>query len=369
VFQLLVLPFAVLPHSTAWWLWTLVAIGMVALSLHLIQRALWPGLPRGAWLLLVVAFIFFPPLGYQLLYGNVSALLLLLLTPTWLLYRNGRYGGAGLLLGLTCALKPVLAPLAVYFLWQRNWRAVAGSALGFVSTTALGAIPLGPNEISRYYLEVMPTLGQFYAGVGNFSFFGFGAKASMLLSEWNLAEPSRVLSLATSGLSLVLAGASLIVAVRAVRTKPVRGEQADRELAIFVVVALLASPITWPHYLLLLYPPIIVWLRDLVGARPMNLTLMRTLLVALVLASLPPPTDVMILSAGAVGEVTSAAFGAAAVLTVSSLGCAGLTLLLWTGCGFARGRRGSTEVPRELTPAGASIRLANPAFEVPCDRD
>lgn len=346
VFELLVLPFALLPHDAGWYAWTALSLLMVGASLYSAITTLWPAPPRRMLILLLAGLALFPPLGYQLIYGNVSAVLLVAVTAIWLLCRGGRHTAAGVVLGATCALKPVPAPLFLYLLWQRNWRAVAGTAFGFFGFTALGALPLGPGEIVRYYREVLPQLNQFYAGIGNASFFGLGAKASMLLTETGLVAPSRGLELGTTLVSAALALAVVALALRACERRPTIGERVDAEMAAMTIAVLLASPISWPHYLIVLYLPLLIWLRQLSSYRPLDLPLLRALVVGTLLASIPSPQDAFIIdvanAAGALGQGAVAM----ATLAVQSTGCAALVVFLWAGV-----RRPPAALPRQGCPA------------------
>lgn len=67
----------------------------------------------------------FAPFGHVLLLGNWTVLSVAALPAALLCAARGRWVGAGAVLGLALALKPLLAPVALLFLFARRWRGLA----------------------------------------------------------------------------------------------------------------------------------------------------------------------------------------------------------------------------------------------------
>ncbi|MDA8219580.1 MAG: glycosyltransferase family 87 protein [Dehalococcoidales bacterium] len=336
VFQLIMLPFAGMEYGMAWWSWSLLSLACIGLAVLVIYRTIGLRIPLAALPLVTAALASFAPLHHQVLFGQVTGLLFLLITFTWFFYRRGWYGAAGWLLGLTCALKPFPAPLALYFLRQRNWRALAATGASFVLFTLLGAFPLGPGQILTYYRDILPKLSQYYDGLGNASVFGLVYKAPVVLPE----DPAgQVLAFfPQSAVAAVLALAVLVYALRGCDRQPSNGRTADMEISALIPAILLASPITWPHYLVFLYLPGLVWLARFREGEVASRSILRLFLLAVVLLSVPAPTGLIawLLTAG---EGAGLVLGRVAALLVTSLGCAGLAILLWTGVAVLRQRR------------------------------
>ncbi|WP_037680369.1 glycosyltransferase family 87 protein [Streptomyces griseus] len=121
----------------------------------------------------------FAPFGHLVLLGNWTVTAALALPLGLLLAGRGRWPAAGAVIGAAVALKPLLAPVALLFVFARQWRALAmlvlvpalasaGSALllpdpvGFVTRT-LPFLLRGDDAFVRLYeaspAAVLPRLG------------------------------------------------------------------------------------------------------------------------------------------------------------------------------------------------------------------
>ena len=338
LFQTLILPLAALPHVQAWWLWQVFSCLCLLVTMVLAWPSLGPrNLPPAAVLVVAAGAVLAAPFQYQLLLGQVSAQLLLLLAVTWRLYRAGRWGAAGIILGLACAIKLFTAPLILYFLWQRNWRAVCGAGFGFVVFTLLGAFPLGLNEVIVYYRDVMPTLNQYYAGIANFSLFGLVGKTLALNSvNETLGLTAANRALLQNAVPIVLSASALLWAVGHCSRTPSLGARADIELTAVVPAVLLASPIAWPHYLLLMYLPIMVWLRAIFDDGERRGAVLRLALLAFTLMAAPNSTVGQTAAILAPIAGASVLIGDLLTVAVCSLGTAGLAFGLWLGTRLLR---------------------------------
>lgn len=100
----------------------IVALAMTAMcSAKLLGRRYWG---------LTAALAFFAlsgvqPVGEEVVVENVSVLMGLALAATLLLARKGRWNWAAGVLGLSLAIKPILAPIVLVLLLARRWRALA----------------------------------------------------------------------------------------------------------------------------------------------------------------------------------------------------------------------------------------------------
>jgi len=117
-----------------WWAAGLLALG---LSLYLLRQELMPSHAPSTKRLLLISFLFFPTLAW-FLYGQNTALTLLLYILTFVLLRRGHDFTAGAALGLLL-YKPQLAiAMGVVLLVKWRWRALIGGALTAGAWIALG---------------------------------------------------------------------------------------------------------------------------------------------------------------------------------------------------------------------------------------
>lgn len=138
---LLYAPFTALEFRWSFLLHTLLMVGAVALSLHLLK----PGFP---WLRdhmpeALAAALFFYPLMRATLGGQNTALSLLLLVATWRLVADGRWMAAGIALAALFYKPQYAVPLAGLFFLDRRWRVLVGVGLGLVIAYALNASLMG----------------------------------------------------------------------------------------------------------------------------------------------------------------------------------------------------------------------------------
>jgi hypothetical protein len=255
----LALPLAAFDYPDAVLAWNLLSLGALLLSLWLVARAL--AIPVSAWsgVPLIALLLLCNPFRAQVFYGQLSLVLLLLLTGTWIAHRSNRPIGAGMLLGLAVAIKLFPAFLFVFFVLRRQWKTVASGILTLLVVTAVTAAVLGMESYRIYAGEVVPQVARFRNGWCNASLPGLSTK---LFDPRNTRiEPlysSMLMAQAGTWLSC-----SVVGAVLAWITRHNGGpEREDRDFALTVTAMLLVSPITWDHYFLLLLAPLAVaWTR------------------------------------------------------------------------------------------------------------
>ena len=166
--------------------------------------------------------------------ANVSMLLLLGIALLW--RARSRPVPAGLLLAAMVSLKLFLWPLAIFLLATRRMRAVAWAAAGFVAISAASWAVLGFDEISRYR-TVLREFAPLRADDGH-GLIG-------LLERFG-AAPTAAYAVALP-LAVLAAAACLPVARR--------GLEAEA-FVLALAASLLATPILWLHYLVLLAVPL-----------------------------------------------------------------------------------------------------------------
>jgi hypothetical protein len=155
--MLLILPLALLPYHTAFWLWSglaLLCYGAVGLiiarELKIVLSAPWVALTVGLALC-------WSPFQEQMALGQWSLLIAAALIGCWALLRHGRDRLAGVLLGVACLIKLFPGLLILYLLLRRRWWA-AGTAS---ATLAIGGLLMlaivGPSDTLGFFLRVAPS--------------------------------------------------------------------------------------------------------------------------------------------------------------------------------------------------------------------
>lgn len=221
---------------------------------------------RRDWLLGLLVIAAFFPIRWAICCVNAQAIINLCLVGAILAYAYSRRILCGVLLGLTCAVKPCLAVLVLFIFARKEWKAgltalATSGGLVLVSILALGAEPW-----KAYAYDVLPLMSGGYAAHGNQSFLG-------ALRRW-LGDPAviglfpvsprvRIFELCASA---VLSAVALIP--RVVRSNNARPATTSADvlatsnqkhlpaevlyrigdMSIALLAALLASPIAWDHY-------------------------------------------------------------------------------------------------------------------------
>lgn len=260
---LLIGPFALLPLPWAAALWDLVGLVALWISVALIARELRLAPSPWALALLLALLLTWSPLLQTLLEAQISPLLLLLFTLAWRWARRGRSGWAGAALGVATAVRLFPGLAVVYFLIRRDWRAVGVASAVFVGMEALATPLVGglPSVIAYATRESPATTAEWITHEHNVSLWGFthllflGPRdvTALLPAPW-LAAPL------TYALLAALLGA---LALRTYRRRALPPAADDATFLAYLPAMLLASPLTWQHYFVILLLPLLVVLARL----------------------------------------------------------------------------------------------------------
>jgi hypothetical protein len=270
VVALLLAPLASLEYAKAWrlfwWLQALCFAATFAVVLWGASRHLAPLTP-GAALLSGALFVSFGPVLRRCLeLGQTTPMILLLLAFVWLAARAERPRLAGLLLGIACLVKiPPLLWVGLFALRRRL--ALAGTALAVVAAGVLASWLIFGGELVGQYAErvIWSNAGASHAAFNNRSLDGAFTRllTDRSLLDWDPApRPLPVtLAVAASGLGLAAllaarGGGRLLWPPAAPRDDDPRTGSLELELALGAVAMVLAFPIVWIHYYLLLALPL-----------------------------------------------------------------------------------------------------------------
>jgi hypothetical protein len=221
-FALPFVPFAVIPEHIGAVVFLILSVAAVLASIWLLGVRDWRC--YGASLLLAPVFGAFGVL-------SIGPFLLLLCALGWR-FRNRTV--AGVPLAIAAAAKLFLWPLLVWLLITRRFRAFAASVATIAATLALWAV-IDPGGMRRYP-ETVRVLNE--------------------VQRWkSYSVQSLLISLHASALtSEFVAGAVVLAAV--VAFVLLRRRRDEVTFGVAVIAALVATPILWNHYLVLLIAPI-----------------------------------------------------------------------------------------------------------------
>src|SRR5918998_1188252 len=188
------------------------------------------------------------PLISTLALGQVYPVLALGLVAAWILDRREDQRLSGAALGLVVALKPSLAPVLLWPLVRRRWGAFAAACVSGLAATLVGLLVAGPAATWRY-------VGVLNEGSANAYWDNASIPAAMarFFTEHTYAQNVATLPW------MVYVGYALGIAVVAVTAARIRGG-GEAGLWALVAASLLASPIAWHQYLVLLAPGVLLLL-------------------------------------------------------------------------------------------------------------
>lgn len=155
---LLMAPLAVLDPERARWLFIAAsALALIACA-YLLTRLF--GFDARSWVFPTVLFFFFSTetVAHTLIFTNFNSFVLLGLLAFMILMLKNQQWWAGIPIGLTLAVKPVLAPLLLLPLLNRQWRVLVGAiGVPLVLTALAWPMSVDPWEFVK---RTVPYLGE-----------------------------------------------------------------------------------------------------------------------------------------------------------------------------------------------------------------
>ncbi len=123
-FAALLAPLSMLGMESAFQVWTLLGLALLATDVGLLW-CIAPQLSRRERALMTLAFVTLYPVSYGLQLGQFSLVLATSWAGAYLLLRSGRDARAGLALAPLLIKPELLVPVALYVAWKRRWRVFA----------------------------------------------------------------------------------------------------------------------------------------------------------------------------------------------------------------------------------------------------
>ena len=279
-FAVTLAPLALFPYPVAWGIWQILSVAALVLSLWLVLRQKQCSLSPLGWARLGCAVLLFPPLTFHLLYAHTELFLLLLLAGGWYSLRRRREIAGGVLLGMAGAIRIYPLFLLIFLIQRRAWKALLAALAAGLGLAAVAALAAGPSSYLGYVDVLGAEVSTLYARWGNFSLYGDVHK---LASIWPaLGQQPLVRDL----LAILLSLGTLILTLLLTWKRRSAARSIDRDYGLFTVATLLASPLSWIYYQVLLYLPLLFLLDTL--RRNRGPRAIPWILAAALLASLCP---------------------------------------------------------------------------------
>ncbi len=260
---LLALPFAGLSYPTAQFVWNLASLAALLVALAVIGCELHIAWPAWAWLPAAAALMLCDPFRQTVIQGQLNFVLLLLITLAWRFDRRQAPWWVGTCLGAATAIKLFPGFLFLYCLMQKRWTALISGALTFLTVSALTTTLLGQEAWADYLHKSLPALAAMCDAWGNVSVDAFFARLFDAHSQY--VEP--LLHAPMLRWSGRIAGIAAVVTTCGwVSARAQSPAARDCAFAASLVAMLLASPIAWHHYFVLLFLPLVLVARAARGS-------------------------------------------------------------------------------------------------------
>ncbi|MEV8318812.1 glycosyltransferase family 87 protein [Streptomyces sp. NPDC059900] len=236
-------PQALLPESVVRWLMpTGVTASLVfgwgcALRIHAVS---WRS--RFAALGLLALALGFAPFVHLVELGNWTVASAAALPLALLLVCRGKWVAAGLVIGAAVAVKPLLAPVVLLFVFARRWRAL-GSAVLVPAAVSAGVAVVMPDP-AGFFTRTLPFLLR-----GDDSFVRlYEASPAAVLPRLGVPQGAATL------LALVAAAAGVWCAWRRWGSGGAQSARVVETAAMLMLAAFLVSRPSYDHYLLVVVP-------------------------------------------------------------------------------------------------------------------
>jgi hypothetical protein len=261
---LIALPFGLLSYPDALLAWNLLSLAATAGGIALVCWQLnWR---PGVWAIfpVMIALLLCFPFRQHIRLGQLNLLLLLLISATWAADRRGHWVWAGIWLGSATAIKIFPGFLILYWLLQRwwrprerLWRPAAMTLASFAAFTLATVAVLGTEPFHDFATKALPAIRPSWSGWSNLSLTSYWIK---LFDPAASERVTPIVASTTIAWTLVAASSAIVLALLVTAARKTNCASTDFLFAATVLGMLLLSPVTWSHYLVILWlPAAILW--------------------------------------------------------------------------------------------------------------
>ncbi|NMC63131.1 MAG: DUF2029 domain-containing protein [SAR324 cluster bacterium] len=272
-------------------IWILSSVLALYLSLFVLLKRYQTSRSRTSWFTsafaLAILLAFSSTLHADIFFGQMNCHLLLLLVCVWNSLRNDRNLLAGILLGISLALKPLHFLLFVFLLLKRNWSTLLTSVMVAALLTVLSFLVIGgwepfldylkkTSEVSNLWMSSvfnlsLPFLLARTAHRGSFAITQIDSGDNLIKQIAYPEAPSALLIVGSVGMGLLI----LTFCVSAI----LKEKSTDLRYFKFALLSVLFLPVSWSHYALTAIPLGILFLARLTSVSAKWKTLLLGLLL------------------------------------------------------------------------------------------
>jgi len=245
-------PLTLLRPRAAFWLWTAINAGALAISLWMLLR---PAAKYGARFIvsMTALALIYPPVTNHFYYSQSKIMLLLMLVGMMLALERRRELIAGMLLALATVWLMFPIVLFGYLILSRRWRAVGWAVIGIIALAGLTILVAGVRNTVGWRSGIrVITSSVWYSQSTNVA---IGSFVSRLF--WNafgpVLDPRLDLVRRVSG-ACAQAGVLALACIPLLKNRR-RGDPDSRMFCLWIVACVLASPTAWIYTMVLLLIP------------------------------------------------------------------------------------------------------------------
>lgn len=246
-------PFGLLDLDTGMAVWTMLSICFSLATAFLLGReigtlagvkALPPWIITGV---LAIALLVYYPNWIGAALGQLSQLLLLVLTATWISARRGHDRAAGVLFGLALMLKPFTGILLLLLPWLGRWQLLAWYITSAAAFAGIAALIAGPESYLHYLV-----------GLREINWHAAGWNASLMAPITALmggGDGPGIYSLPSLRLPVWMAVSIVLYALLVIQIRALRPDQIKLDVTVAgsIPLMLLISPLGWLYYFSLIW--------------------------------------------------------------------------------------------------------------------
>lgn len=226
-------PLGLVPLGWASFLLSCTSVVALIAVIHLVARDVVGLRPDAAWPLTIFAsafLVWLDPFRQTLDFGQINAILMVLVVIDVVAGRDKWWRGAGT--GLAIAIKLTPAVFLAFFLVRREWRAMAVTVGSFLLATGIG-FAVRPSDSWRYWTDVLPNTSR----IGD---PGYTSNMSLNGVIHRIAgdDVSRIWWF----LGCAVVGLFVLALIHRLGDDEVTG------MTVMGLYALFASPISWSHH-------------------------------------------------------------------------------------------------------------------------
>lgn len=266
--------------------WFIFELGCL-LSISCMLIYLWKQRINFLWVgILFLVLLALYTVQYDLLFGQMSILLTAILLGVLLCLRNNRNVLAGVLVGVSVAIKLITWPLMIYFALKKDWRALIASSLTALLLNMIALMVIGIKPFMDYYLKVSTiVLNGWRTVIYNFSLWSIGSRlfegtGSTMTANSFIAPPLIYFPQVATLVSSVIAVFFLIIGL----VGALRAKDLNIAFAIMVCVILGIAPLSWDHYYVLIVIVLAIGFQNLqMNSYPVWQTFLYTLVTGMIL--------------------------------------------------------------------------------------